>query len=953
MYMKCNKGLCLMLGMVIMLSMGSSNLRAQVRERLLMNFDWKFAYGHAGDVARDFNVGTRYFTYLAKAGYADGAAAPEFDDRSWRPLDLPHDWAVEQGFAPHASHSHGYKTVGPGFPENSVGWYRKNFSLPAEDAGKRIFLEFDGVYRDARVWVNGFYCGNEPSGYASFSFDVTEYLNFGGENVIAVRADASMEEGWFYEGAGIYRHVWLTKVAPLHVPQYGTFVTSSVGEKQATLTARIEVQNKALEAAEFELVNVVLDPGGQEVARKNAGSFCMAPMERRTFIDSLDVADPLLWDLEHPHLYTMESQLQQNGATIDIYRTTFGIRTIEWTADKGFFLNGRHVKIKGTNNHQNHAGVGTAIPDALHEWRLKQLKAMGNNAYRTAHYPPTPALLEAADRVGMLILNENRLMGTTDQIMDYLGRLMVRDRNHPSVVLWSIGNEEWSIETNDRGARMAEIMQAYARRFDTTRPLNAAVSGSWGGGISSVIEVMGYNYLRHGDTDVHHERFPWQPSLGTEEGSTNTTRGIYFDDAERQYLAAYDRDTPTGFFAIQHGWKHYASRDYLAGMVIWTGFDYRGESTPFTYPSVLSYFGMFDLCGFPKDNVYYLKSWWSREDVLHILPHWNWPGREGEGIDVWVYSNMDEVELFLNNKSLGRKTMELNSHLSWEVPYKAGTLKAVGYKAGQRKMTRVVETTGAARQVHLRADRTEIKADRRDVAVVTVALQDKKGRFVPDANVLVDFDISGPARIIGVGNGDPTSHEPDRFIPSYLRVEPAAWKEAPASGLDVAAAVRPDYDDKSWGAAFPEGGLAPGSQAEATVFRGRFELTREQLEGEITWMFRSIGTGQSVYLNGHLLAEGLSNEQKRHTFSLPAEHLCVGSNALVIIAHPYVKNHVWDEPNVNPGELQIVLPAGQWQRKTFNGLAQVLVQSTGAPGEVILTGKAEHLQEFQLKLVAQ
>src|SRR5690554_778216 len=276
MYMKCNKGLCLMLGIVIMLSMGSSNLRAQVRERLLMNFDWKFAYGHAGDVARDFNVGTRYFTYLAKAGYADGAAAPEFDDRSWRPLDLPHSFPTRRSSDLHASHSHGYKTVGPGFPENSVGWYRKNFSLPAEDAGKRIFLEFDGVYRDARVWVNGFYCGNEPSGYASFSFDVTEYLNFGGENVIAVRADASMEEGWFYEGAGIYRHVWLTKVAPLHVPQYGTFVTSSVGEKQATLTARIEVQNKALEAAEFELVNVVLDPGGQEVTRKNAGSFCMA-----------------------------------------------------------------------------------------------------------------------------------------------------------------------------------------------------------------------------------------------------------------------------------------------------------------------------------------------------------------------------------------------------------------------------------------------------------------------------------------------------------------------------------------------------------------------------------------------------------------------------------------------------------------------------------------------------
>lgn len=925
-------------------------MQAQVRERLLINKAWKFAYGHANDVARDFNVGTRYFSYLAKAGYGDGAAAADFDDRSWRPLDLPHDWAVEQDFSPQASHSHGYKTVGPGFPETSVGWYRKSFSLSETDAGKRIFLEFDGVYRDARVWVNGFYCGQESSGYTSFAFDVSEYLNFGGDNVIAVRVDASMEEGWFYEGAGIYRHVWLTKVAPLHVPQYGTFVTSSVGEQQAALTARVQVHNKGLEAADFELVNVVLDPRGLEVARKSAGSFRLAPMERKTYTDSLMVYEPLFWDLDHPHLYTLESRILQKGHLVDVYPTRFGIRTIEWTADKGFFLNGRQLKIKGTNNHQNHAGVGTAIPDALQVWRLKQLKAMGSNTYRTAHYPPSPALLNAADSLGVLILSENRLMGTTEQNMDYLRRLILRDRNHPSVVLWSIGNEEWALESNHRGARMAEIMQAYARQFDTTRPFNAAVSGSWGQGISSVIEVMGYNYLRNGDTDAHHVRFPWQPALGTEEGSTNTTRGVYFDDPERQYLAAYDRDTPTGFFAIQHGWKHYASRDYLAGMVIWTGFDYRGESTPFTYPSVLSYFGMFDLCGFPKDNVYYLKSWWGREDVLHILPHWNWKGREGEPMDVWVYSNMDEVELFLNNQSLGRKVMQVNGHLSWEVPYKAGILKAEGYKAGQRKMTRVVETTGQPQQVHLQANRSRIKADGRDVAVVEVALKDSKGRNVPDANVLVSFDVDGPARIIGVGNGDPTSHESDRFLPAYFRVVPENWKEHKAEGLDLVAAAGVDFDDSSWGPAFREGGLPPGSVAEARLVRGRFELTREQLEGEITWMFRSIGTGQSVYLNGQLLERGLNDESARHAFRLPAEHLRVGSNSLVVVFHPFVKKHEWDEPNENPGEIQVILPAAQWQRRTFNGLAQVLLQSTGEPGEVVLTGKAEGLRAFELKL---
>ncbi|MCA1745844.1 MAG: beta galactosidase jelly roll domain-containing protein, partial [Bacteroidales bacterium] len=439
------------------------------RERLLMNFDWQFAYGHATDIEKDFNVGTRYFTYLAKAGYGDGAASEGFDDRTWRTLDLPHDWAVEQGFSGDASHSHGYKTVGYAFPGSSVGWYRKTFEVPAEDEGKRLFIEFDGVYRDAKVWVNGFYCGNEPSGYSSFSFDISEYLNYGGKNVIAVRADASIEEGWFYEGAGIYRHVWLTKTSTTHVPQYGTYVTSEVGGEKAAVTARISVTNKSTEESAFQVRNTIVNPLGEVVASQTSELYQLAPMHTHEYSMTLAVDHPLLWDLDTPHLYQVKTELVREEEVLDSYPTIFGIRTIEWTADKGFFLNGRHVKIKGTNNHQNHAGVGTAIPDALHEWRLQQLKDMGNNAYRTAHYPPTPALLEAADRMGMLILNENRLMGTTDEILDHLRRLMVRDRNHPSVVLWSIGNEEWQIEGNERGAKMAKYMQAYAKKYDTTR----------------------------------------------------------------------------------------------------------------------------------------------------------------------------------------------------------------------------------------------------------------------------------------------------------------------------------------------------------------------------------------------------------------------------------------------------------------------------------------------------
>lgn len=918
-------------------------LAASPRERLLMNYDWKFTFGHAADVEKDFNVGTSYFTYLAKAGYGDGAASPDFDDRTWRSLSLPHDWAVEARFDGNASHSHGYKAIGPGFPESSVGWYRKNFHLPLEDDGKRIFIEFDGVYRDARVWVNGFYCGNEPSGYTSFSFDVTEYLNFGGNNVIAVRVDASMEEGWFYEGAGIYRHVWLTKTNPLHVPQYGTFVTTEVSENSAEVTARVKVINKALEGKVFGIRNQIVDASGHVVASAVIENISLAAMLSDEFTMKLTVDNPLLWDLDTPNLYELHSHVIQNDAVVDTYRTTFGIRTIEWTPDRGFFLNGRHVKIKGSNNHQNHAGVGTAIPDGLHEWRLIQLKYMGNNAYRTAHYPPSPALLEAADRVGMLILNENRLMGTTDEILDHLRRLMIRDRNHPSVVLWSIGNEEWAIEGNERGARMAEFMQAYAKQFDTTRPINAAVSGAWGNGISSVIEVMGYNYLRHGSTDAHYARYPWQASLGTEEGSTNTTRGIYFDDHDRQYLAAYDRDTPSGFFSIQHGWKHYADRDYLSGMCIWTGFDYRGESTPFGFPSVVSYFGMMDLCGLPKDNVYYLRSWWTNEPVLHILPHWNWKGREGEPIDVWVYSNHDEVELFVNNRSQGRQKMERNGHLSWQVNYAPGTLRAVGYKNGKRVQVTSVETTGAATAVAFEPHKTVLKGDYEDVSVVTVRIVDRKGRVVPDANHPVYFEVSGPAQIIGVGNGDPTSHEPCRFFDEVQSISFSKWQQISASEVNISEAVMPEFNIAEWQPAFPDGGLAPGSSSLPTLYRASLHLSEAQLKGNLNWMFRSVGKNQSVYINGHLIGENLDNNQMDFVFQLANGVVRSGENIVTVVAEPFVKVNPWDEVNTNPGAVQVIQAHEKWHRKTFNGLAQLIIQSTGEQGDVVISASSPGL----------
>ncbi|ASB49868.1 beta-galactosidase GalA [Alkalitalea saponilacus] len=936
---------------VLILSL-SAIAESSPRERLLMNYDWKFAFGHATNIEKDFNVGTSYFTYLAKAGYGDGAAAADFDDRSWRLLDLPHDWAVEAEFHPDASHSHGYKAVGPGFPESSVGWYRRSFYIPEEDLGKRIFIEFEGVFRDARVWVNGFYCGNEPSGYTSFSYDVTEYLNYGGNNVVSIRVDACMEEGWFYEGAGVYRHVHLTKTDPLYVPQYGTYVTTQVDDSRSEVTARITVMNKNLEPASFQIENKIIDAEGRVVASGRSGIKELKSMFHGEYPMILNVDNPRLWDIDDPHLYQLVTNIYQNEVLVDEFKTTFGIRTIEWTPDRGFFLNGRHVKIKGTNNHQNHAGVGTAIPDALHEWRIRQLQYMGNNTYRMAHYPPSPALLEACDRMGMLVVNENRIMGTTDEILDHLRRLMIRDRNHPSVILWSIGNEEWMIEGNEKGARIALNMQAFAKKYDVTRPINVAVSGTWGGGISSVIEVMGYNYLRHGDTDKHYAANPWQASLGTEEGSTNTTRGIYFDDFEKQHLAAYDRPT-NGFIRIRDGWKHYAERDYLAGMCIWTGFDYRGESTPFEFPSVVSYFGMMDLCGFPKDNVYYLKSWWSNDPVLHVFPHWNWPGREGEEIDVWVYSNFEEIELFLNGESLGRQTMKPNDYLSWMVEYQPGTVKAVAYENGEVAMTTEVSTTGAPSTVALVADRTEIRGDRADLSVITVRVEDENGALIPDAMHDVVFDISGPGRIIGVGNGDPVSHEPCKFVETIKAFKIENIREKPLSDVRMRRVLAPGFDCSSWKPGLQGDGLAPGTESVPMVVRGTFNLSNEELlKGKIQWMYKSIGHNQSVYVNGTLVGENLSGDVPFHQFDLSASELRTGVNVVTMVANPYVKTHVWNSENTDPGLVRVEIPANQWRRRVFNGLAQVLVQSTGEAGDIILSAKSEGLKRDDIVITA-
>ena len=522
-----------------------------------MDFGWRFAFGHATDPSKDFDTapaGTNS-NYFAKAGAGLGAAAVKFDDKAWRSLDLPHDWAVELPFDKNGNITHGYKAIGRNFPAASVGWYRKTFKIPASDRGRHITLDFDGVFRDSQVWINGFYLGREASGYNSFGYDITAYLNYGGDNTIAVRVDATLEEGWFYEGAGIYRHVWLTKTAPLHVAKWGTFVTSDVKDNSTNVTVRTAVNNYSPKDEKFQIVQTILDADGKTIAEDKSKDLSLKAAETNEFAATLHVSNPNLWSLETPYLYKLVTTIHREGKPVDRYETTFGIRTIRWDAKEGFFLNGKRVQIQGTCNHQDHAGVGAAIPDELNVFRLEVLKKMGNNAYRSSHNAPTPEVLDACDRLGILVMDENREFGINPHQLNSLKQLMIRDRNHPSIILWSIGNEEWIVQDKEPGMRIVETMQSFAKLFDATRPITLAINGGWGKGGSVNIEVMGFNYNRN-SIDQYHKQFPDKPSIGAEDGSTFSTRGIYVQDRGRQHLTAYDVNS--------QGWNCAGRRDRAA-----------------------------------------------------------------------------------------------------------------------------------------------------------------------------------------------------------------------------------------------------------------------------------------------------------------------------------------------------------------------------------------------------
>jgi beta-galactosidase len=730
------------------------------RERLLFDFGWKFFQGNGADPARDLGFGMGQGDFDKSGAFAFSTA--KFDVSPWRSLNLPHDWAVELPFVyDEEQQSHGYKPLGRRYPETSVGWYRRVFDIPQEDSGQRISILFDGAFRDTLVFLSGYFLGRNDNGYTPFRFDVSDFLNYGGKNYLVARVDASFGDGWFYEGAGIYRHIWLTKTASFHLSPWESCVRAQVDRGTAALNLWAGIENHSRIIHSCRVRWQILDAGSRVVATAESDAQDVIPNEPVQFGTSTSFKNPQLWSPETPYLYSALVTVESGGKIVDAERIAFGVRDIKWDADKGFFLNGKRVEIKGTCNHQDHAGVGAALPDRLQTYRLAALKAMGSNAVRTSHNMPTPEWVEACDRMGMLMICETRQMSSNPEGIAQLEVMVKRYRNSPSIILWSMGNEEWIMMPQPQGVRVIDDMIARTHELDPTRLCTAAVNQSYETRFPEQLDVMGFNY-NLGVIDDWHKAHPKKPSVGSETASTVCTRGIYSTDPLRNWVSSYDLNHTDWSEVAEEWWKFYATREWLAGGFAWTGFDYRGEPTPYGWPSISSQFGILDTCGFPKDNFYYYKAWWDSEPMLHLFPHWNWEGREGEPISIWVHSNLDSVELFLNGKSQGSQQVQPLTHLEWKVKYEPGVLEARGMKDGKVAFTDRRETTGQPESIRLTPDRSEINADGEDVAILKVEVLDHEGRAIPTADTLIHFKISGEGSLIGVGNGDPNCQESDK-----------------------------------------------------------------------------------------------------------------------------------------------------------------------------------------------
>jgi len=725
----------------------------------------------------DFDKGWRFYL-----GDVPNGETAEINDTKWRKLDLPHDWSIEGEFS----------KENPATPEGGalpggIGWYRKTFSMPASSKSKQVYIDFDGVYQKSDVWLNGHHLGFRPNGYISFRYELTPYLNYDKPNVIAVKVDNSVQpNSRWYSGSGIYRNVWLVTINKVAVDHWGTYVTTPEITKE-NATVKIQTKLDTVSGKPLRLKTTILDQSGIVVKSTSSIIAGVGYQASSVIEQELKVLKPKLWSIEHPYLYKVVSQILDGDKVIDTYTTPLGIRYFNFDVDKGFTLNGKSVKILGVCDHHDLGSLGSAVNTRALERQLQILKEMGCNAIRTSHNPPAPELLDLCDKMGFIVMDEafdcwERGKEKYDYHLFFkewhkkdLEDQILRDRNHPSVMIWSIGNEIPQ-QSDTSALRIAPELAAIIHSLDKTRPITTANNDpSTRNKIitSGAIDLVGYNYHQN-DYPKFHDRYPGKIFIGTETTSALETRDFYEmpSDSIRRWptrqakmnadntVSAYDNVSAPWGSTHEETWKVIKKYDFLSGMFIWTGFDYLGEPTPYSWPSRSSYFGIIDLAGFPKDVYYMYQSEWTNKTVLHIFPYWNW--EPGKVVDIWAYyNNADEVELFLNGKSLGVKTKTGDDlHVMWHIPFEPGTLKAVSRKNGKVVLTKEIHTAGEPAKIELIADRKNIKANGKDLSFVTVKILDKNGNVVPNADNLVNFKINGEASIASVDNGDPVSHDP-------------------------------------------------------------------------------------------------------------------------------------------------------------------------------------------------
>ena len=725
-------------------------------------------------IIEDFNFDWRF-----KLGENPGASKLEFQDSNWRKLNLPHDWSIEGTF----SEDNPTKPEGGALPAG-IGWYRKNFTIPEAWVDKSVSIEFGGVYKNSEVWINGRYLGKRPNGYISFAYNLTDYLNYGEQtNVIAVKVDNSLQpNSRWYSGSGIYRNVRLVASEKLHVAHWGTHVTTpKVTKNKALVNYEVTVQNNSRLIKKFKLETKIYDAKNREVG-KTTTLEKLYPNKSLVKTSEIEVINPKLWSLENPYMYRIVTRIYEDSELVDNYTTTTGIRYFNFDAKKGFFLNGKPTKILGVCLHHDNGALGAVANKSAIERKLNILKDMGVNAIRTAHNPPSSELLELCDQMGFLVQDEafdvwKKKKLASDYSLNWdkwhtkdLEDLIKRDRNHPSVIMWSIGNEIRE-QYDKTGIAITKKLVDIVKNLDATRPVTCALNEINPNKNfiykSGALDVLGFNYKHKAYPDLP-KIFKGEKIIVSESMSALATRGHYTMPSDSIYrwpekdrpfgnedftVSAFDQvSTPWGS-THEESWKIIKKLDFISGLFVWTGFDYLGEPTPYTYPARSSYFGIVDLAGFPKDAYYMYQSEWTNKPVLHLFPHWNW--EEGQEIDVWAYyNNADEVELFLNGESLGSKSkQEDDLHVCWQLNFQPGTLKAVSRKNGKVVLEKEIHTAGEASKIELIPHKESIKRDQYDLVYITVNMLDAQGNFVPKADNLIHFEVEGGGKIVGVDNG--------------------------------------------------------------------------------------------------------------------------------------------------------------------------------------------------------